>query len=290
MVCQIFDRECLSLLSAFERDFLTLSRIVRGPVVCFAHECSQQERWLLDLSRYGQCCLRSLENKLSCCGVARANTTPVQLRNVTYDQTNDISKGNLETIDLDGALWIAVACVGVRPVSVRCAASVTHSNPCLWCLETRKRKPTSSAMGTVSRMRWPRPSAGWYCAQSGIRGVVNLLGKVRDKQSVDKLECWVWDQVYTMNAIPVLSLAMCMLSFHSTGKDVTKTAGLVRWSQICWQRLGWRGFVWLRVMLIHRGGHAGFFECCLQGGCKEYLIPRVLWCLASGRRAVRGSQ
>ena len=134
---------------------------------------------------------RSLENKLSCCGVARANTTLVQLGNLTYDQTNDISKGNLGTIDLDGALWIAVVCVGVRPVSVRCAASVTYSNPCLWCLETRMRKPTNSAMETVSRMRWPRPTAGWYCAQSGIRGVVNLLGKVPDKQSVDKLECWV---------------------------------------------------------------------------------------------------
>ena len=67
------------------------------------------------------------------------------------------------------------------------------------------RKPTNSVVGTVSRMRWPRPTAGWHCAQSGIRGVVHLLGKVPDKQSVDKLECWVWDQVYTLNAILVLS-------------------------------------------------------------------------------------
>ena len=66
-----------------------------------------------------------------------------------------------------------------------------------------------------------------------------------------------------------------MLSFQSTKKDATKTAGLVRWSQICWQHLEWRGFVWLCAMLIHLGGHAGFFECCLQDGCKEYLIPRV---------------
>ena len=212
---------------------------------------------------------------------------------MTYDQTNDISKGNLGTIDLDGALWIAVVCIGVRPVSVRIAASVTYSNPFLWGLETRMRKPTNSAMGTVSRMRWPRPTAGWYCAQSGIRGVVNLLGNVPDKQSVDKLECWVWDQVYTLNAIPVLSLAECMVMdvvFPVDKKDVTKTAGLVRWWQICWQHLEWRGFVWLRAMLIHRGGHVGFFECCLQGGCKEYLLLRVLWCLASGRRAVRGPQ
>ena len=56
---------------------LTRSHIVRGPVVCSAHECSQQGRWLLDWSRIGQCLLRSLENK--CCGVARANTTPVPL-------------------------------------------------------------------------------------------------------------------------------------------------------------------------------------------------------------------
>ena len=32
-----------------------------------------------------------------------------------------------------------------------------------------------------------------------------------DKLSMDKLECWVWDQVYTLDAIPVLSLAMCMV-------------------------------------------------------------------------------
>ena len=185
-----------------------------------------------------------------------------------------------------------MVCVGVRPVSVRSAASVTYSNPCLWCLERRMRKPTNSAMGTVSRMRWPRPTAGWYCAQSGIRGVVNLLSKVPDKQSVDKLECWVWDQVYTMNAIPVLSLAMCMVMdvvFPVNGKRCHQNCW-AGWLQICWHHLEWRGFVWLRAMLIHRGGHAGFFECCLQGGCKEYLIPRVLWCLASGRRAVRGSQ
>ena len=41
--------------------------------------------------------------------------------------------------------------------------------------------------------------------------MVSLLGKVPDKLSVDKLECWVWDQVYTQNALPVLTLAMCMV-------------------------------------------------------------------------------
>ena len=90
------------------------------------------------------------------------------------------------------------------------------------------RKPTNSAMGTVSRMRWPRPTAGWYCAQSGIRGVVHLLGKVPDKQSVDKLECWVWDQVYTLNAILVLSLAMCMVM------DVVFPVNGKRCHQNCW--------------------------------------------------------
>ena len=34
---------------------LTRSHIVRGPVVCSAHECSRQRRWLLDWSRYRQC-------------------------------------------------------------------------------------------------------------------------------------------------------------------------------------------------------------------------------------------
>ena len=51
------------------------------------------------------------------------------------------------------------------------------------------RNPTNSAMGIVSRMRWPRPTVSSYCAQSGMRDVVNLLGKVPDKLSVDKLEC-----------------------------------------------------------------------------------------------------
>ena len=111
---------------------LTRSHIVRGPVVCSAHECSQQGRWLLDWSRFGQCCHGV--SRTSCpVVVSRVQTLHLaQLGNLTYDQTNDISKGNLETIDLDGALWIAVVCGGVRPVSVRCAASVTYSNPCLW--------------------------------------------------------------------------------------------------------------------------------------------------------------
>ena len=82
------------------------SHIDRGPVVCSAHECSQQVRWLLDWSRIEQCLLRSLENK--CCGVARANTTLVQLWDLTYDRTNDISKGNLGTFDLDGAFRFTV--------------------------------------------------------------------------------------------------------------------------------------------------------------------------------------
>ena len=38
--------------------------------------------------------------------------TSAQLGNLTYDRTNDFSKGNLGTIDLDGALWFAVV-VGV---------------------------------------------------------------------------------------------------------------------------------------------------------------------------------
>ena len=59
--------------------------------------------------------LRSLENKLSCCGVARANTTLVQLGNLTYERTNDFAKGDLGTKDLDGALRFTVVIAGVRP-------------------------------------------------------------------------------------------------------------------------------------------------------------------------------
>ena len=42
-------------------------------------------------------------------------------------------------------------------------------------------------------MRWPRPTVSMYCAQSGVRDVVDLLGKVPNKLSVDRLECCVWD-------------------------------------------------------------------------------------------------
>ena len=79
VMCQTSDRECLSLLSAVERDsphvfstvcILISSRIVRGPVVCSAHECSQQGRWLLDWSKYGRCC----------CGVSRTSCRVVVSR------------------------------------------------------------------------------------------------------------------------------------------------------------------------------------------------------------------
>ena len=90
------------------------------------------------------------------------------------------------------------------------------------------RKPTNSIMWTASRMRWPRPTVSSYCAQSGIRDVISLLGKVPDKRSLDRLECWVWDQVYNCNAIPVLSLAMCMVI------DVVFPVSEKRCHQSCW--------------------------------------------------------
>ena len=49
-----------------------------------------------------------------------------------------------------------------------------------------------------------------------------------DKLSMDKLECWVWDQVYTLDAIPVLSLAMCMVI------DVVFPVNEKRSHQNCW--------------------------------------------------------
>ena len=44
------ERPCCLLLSGFFSTvcILSRSRIVRGPVVCSAHECSQLSRWLLD--------------------------------------------------------------------------------------------------------------------------------------------------------------------------------------------------------------------------------------------------
>ena len=62
--------------------------------------------------------LRSLENKaVVLWWYAYEHYTSAQLGNLTYDRTNDFSKGNLGTVDLDGALWIAVVCWGVRPGS-----------------------------------------------------------------------------------------------------------------------------------------------------------------------------
>ena len=90
------------------------------------------------------------------------------------------------------------------------------------------RKPTDSAMGIAARVRWPRPAVSMYCAQSGIRDVVDLLGKVPNKLSVDRLEGWVWDQVYTPKAIPVLSMALCMVI------DVVFPVDGKRCHQNCW--------------------------------------------------------
>ena len=62
------ERPCCLLLSGFFSIvcILSRSRIVRGPVVCSAHECSQLSRWLLDWLKYGQCCYEVLRTKLSC--------------------------------------------------------------------------------------------------------------------------------------------------------------------------------------------------------------------------------
>ena len=49
-----------------------------------------------------------------------------------------------------------------------------------------------------------------------------------DKLSMDKSECWVWDQVYTLDAIPVLSLATCMVI------DVVFPVNEKRSHQNCW--------------------------------------------------------
>ena len=49
--------------------------------------------------------------------------------------------------------------------------------------------------------------------------MVDVLGKVPSKLSVEKLECWIWGQVYTLNGISVLSLALCIVI------DVTFPAG-----------------------------------------------------------------
>ena len=60
--------------------------------------------------------------------------------------------------------------------------------------------------------------------------MVNLLGKVPNQQSVERLECWIWDQVYTKSAISVLSLATCMVM------DVVFSS---QWKQMPSKLLGW---------------------------------------------------
>ena len=92
------------------------------------------------------------------------------------------------------------------------------------------RKPTNSAMGTVLQNAMATTYCGLVLCSIWNPCVVNLLGKVPGKQSVDKLECLVWDQVYTTNAIPVLSLAMCMVM------DVVFPVNEKRCHQNC---LGW---------------------------------------------------
>ena len=67
--------------------------------------------------------LRSLENKaVVLWWYACEHYTSAQLGNLTYDRTNDFSKGNPGTIDLNGALWFAVVCwgSGVRALCSLC--------------------------------------------------------------------------------------------------------------------------------------------------------------------------
>ena len=86
-MCQTSDRGCLSLLSVVECDSAPFSWLFVSSLVAALFEgqwsalpTSAHSRGDGSLSGqgFGQCCVRSLENKLSCCGVARANTTPVQ--------------------------------------------------------------------------------------------------------------------------------------------------------------------------------------------------------------------
>ena len=150
------------------------------------------------------------------------------------------------------------------------------------------RKPTDSSKRAVARMRWPRPTLSMYCSQSGIRDVIDLLWKVPEKLSVERLECGVWDQVKTPNALSVLSLALCMVI------DVIFPVDGRRCHQHCWagvlvsNLLAALAVARLRVAFqsVHRDGRAGFSECCLQNGCKKFLIPRVRWCRASEMCAV----
>ena len=152
------------------------------------------------------------------------------------------------------------------------------------------KKPTNSVMVTAARMRWSRPTVSMYCAQSGIRDVVDLLEDVPDKLSMDKLECWVWDQVYTLDAIPVLSLAMCMVI------DVVFPVNEKRSHQNCWAGAliaNLSGSAWcgeascgLAVRSSTEVGMPCSSYVASKVVARKFLIPRVHWCFAFGRCVV----
>ena len=107
--------------------------------------------------------------------------------------TLDISMGNLGTCDLDGDLRFTVVIARVQPSAS--GASDTYFNPC-------------------PRMRWPRPTLSMYYAQSGIRDVIDLQGKVPEKLCRAAGVLGVGSGVYTACNIE-FSLALCMVDFSS---------------------------------------------------------------------------
>ena len=146
-------------------------------------------------------------------------------------------------------------------------------------------KPTDSLMGTLARMRWPRPVVSMCRAQCGIRDVVDVLRKVPSKLSVEKLDCWIWRQVKTLNGISVLSLALCMVLaviFPAGGKVSPKllVSNLLAALEVA------------RLRVASQSVHPPRWACrVLRMLPPRWLqekspIRRVPWCCASGRFAV----
>ena len=103
--------------------------------------------------------------------------------------------------------------------------------------------------------------------------MVDVLGKVPSKLSVEKLECWIWGKVSTLNGISMLSLTLCMVI------DVIFPAGGRR----CHQN-GWAGMLVsnlfaalgvARLRVASSSAHPSrwacrFSECCLQVVAKSF--------------------
>ena len=118
-----------------------------------------------------------------------------------------------------------------------------------------------------------------YC---GIRDVIDLLGNLPEKLSVERQEYWVRDQVINTEC----NIGLC------TVIDVIFPVDGRRCRQNCWAgalfsnllaALEWRGFVRPSRVLIRRDGRAGSSECYLPEWLQKVSDPSVSFSVAPQR-------